>query len=131
MNEQISERGGTLETDVAVIQSNYVRRDEFSALREEMGVGFAKVNAKIDLVQAELVGKMDVGFAQLNSKMDVGSAQLNSKIDLGYAELNTKIDVSYARLDARIDRATTTLLKWIFASQISVAAMFIAAIKYL
>jgi hypothetical protein len=109
MNEQISERGGTLETDVAVIQSNYVRRDEFSALREEMGVGFAKVNAKIDLVQAELVGKMDVGFAQLN----------------------TKIDVGYARLDARIDSATATLLKWMFASQISVAAMFIAAIKYL
>jgi hypothetical protein len=109
MSEQISERGGTLETDVAVIQSNYVRRDEFSALREEMGVGFAKVNAKIDLVQAELVGKMDVGFA----------------------ELNTKIDVGYARLDARIDSATATLLKWMFASQISVAAMFIAAIKYL
>jgi hypothetical protein len=120
MNEQISERGCTLETDVAVIQSNYVRRDEFSALREEMGVGFAKVNAKIDLVQAELVGKMDVGFAQLNSKIDVG-----------YAELNTKIDVGYARLDARINSATTTLLKWMFASQISVAAMFIAAIKYL
>jgi hypothetical protein len=107
MNEQISD--GTLETDVAVIQSNYVRRDEFSALREEMGAGFAKVNAKIDLVQAELVGKMDVGFAHLNSKIDVG----------------------YARLDARIDSATATLLKWMFASQISVAAMFIAAIKYL
>lgn len=98
MNEQISERVGILETDVAVIQSNYVRRDEFSALREEVGIGFAKANAKIELVNAELTAKIDVGFA---------------------------------RLDARIDRATTTLLKWMFASQISVAAMFIAAIKYL
>lgn len=109
MHEQISERVSTLETDVAVIKSNYVRRDEFSALREEMGVGFAKVNAKIDLVQAELVGKMDVGYAQLDSKIDIG----------------------FARLDPRIDRATTTLLKWMLASQLSVAALFIAAIKYL
>ena len=109
MNEQIRERGATLETDVAVIQSNYVRRDEFFALREEVGIGFAKVNAKIDLVHVEL----------------------NSKIDVVHAELSGKMDVGFARVDARIDRATTTLLKWMFASQISVAAMLIAAVKYL
>jgi hypothetical protein len=94
MNEQISERVGTLETDVAVIQSNYVRRDEFADLRAEMHVGFAQVDAR-------------------------------------FAKTDAKIDTGIAKLDAKIDRATTTLLKWMFASQLSVAALFIAAIKYL
>jgi hypothetical protein len=94
MNEQISERVGTLETDVAVIQSNYVRRDEFADLRTEVRVGFAQVDAR-------------------------------------FAKTDAKIDTGIAKLDAKIDRATTTLLKWMFASQLSVAALFIAAIKYL
>lgn len=76
MDEHIGERVGTLETDVAVIQSNYVRRDEFADLRTEVRVGFAQV-------------------------------------------------------DAKIDRSTATVLKWMFASQLSVAAMVLAAIKYL
>jgi hypothetical protein len=142
MDQQITERVSTLETDVAVIQSNYVRRDEFSALREEVGVGFAKVNAKIDFVHTELNGKIDLVHAELNSKMDFVHAELlgkingmhtelHGKIDLVHAELSAKMDVGFARLDARIDHAIATLLKWMFASQISVAAMFIAAIKYL
>jgi len=94
MNEQISERVGTLETDVAVIQSNYVRRDEFADLRAEMHVGFAQVDAR-------------------------------------FAKTDAKIDTLRVELSAKIDRATTTLLKWMFASQLSVAALFIAAIKYL
>lgn len=87
MDEHISERVGTLETDVAVIQSNYVRRDEFADLRTEVRVGFAQVDAKIE--------------------------------------------TGIAKLDAKIDRSTATVLKWMFASQLSVAAMVLAAIKYL
>ncbi len=82
MNEQITERVGTLETDVAVIQSNYIRRDEFADLRIEVGVGFAQVDTK------------------------------------------------FAKLEAKMDRQTTTLLKWMFASQLSVAALVVAVIKY-
>jgi orotate phosphoribosyltransferase-like protein len=81
------ERVSTLETDVAVIHSNYERRDEFS----------------------ELKGKVDAGFAEVNGKMDAG----------------------FARVDAKIDRTTTTVLKWMFASQLSVAALVLAAVKYL
>ncbi|MRW87081.1 hypothetical protein GJ698_23720 [Pseudoduganella sp. FT26W] len=131
MDQQITGRVSTLETDVAVIQSNYVRRDEFSALREEVGVGFAKVNAKIDFVHTELNGKIDLVHAELLGKMNGMHAELHGKIDLVHAELSAKMDVGFARLDARIDHAIATLLKWMFASQISVAAMFIAAIKYL
>ncbi|NYE63527.1 hypothetical protein FHW58_004757 [Duganella sp. 1224] len=83
MNEQISERVGRLETDVAVMQSNYVRRDEFADLRTELRVGFAQVDTK------------------------------------------------FAQVEARIDRQTATLLKWMFASQLSVAALVVAVIKYL
>ncbi|EEF27203.1 conserved hypothetical protein [Ricinus communis] len=82
MNEQMSDRVGALETDVAVMQSNYVRRDEFADLRTEVRVGFAQVDAQ------------------------------------------------FGRTDAKIDRATSTLLKWMFASQLSVAALVVAAIKY-
>lgn len=120
MNEQIRERGGTLETDVAVIQSNYVRREEFSTLREEVGIAFAKVNAKIDVMRAEL-----------NAKIDLMHVELNGKIDIVHAELSGKMDAGFAQVNARIDRSTTTLLKWMFASQISVAAMLIVAVKYL
>lgn len=87
MDEHIGERVGTLETDVAVIQSNYVRRDEFADLRTEVRVGFARTDAKIDVLREEI--------------------------------------------NAKIDRLTATLLKWMFASQLSVAAMVLAAIKYL
>lgn len=87
MDEHIGERVGTLETDVAVIQSNYVRRDEFADLRTEVRVGFARTDAKIDVLREEI--------------------------------------------NAKIDRLTATLLKWMFASQLSVAALVLAAIKYL
>nr|WP_315252570.1 hypothetical protein [uncultured Duganella sp.] len=87
MDEHIGERVGTLETDVAVIQSNYVRRDEFADLRTEVRVGFARTDAKIDVLREEI--------------------------------------------NAKIDRSTATVLKWMFASQLSVAAMVLAAIKYL
>jgi len=83
MNEQISERDRTVETDVAVIKSNYVRRDEFADLRTEVRVGFAQVDTK------------------------------------------------FAKVEAKIDRQTSTLLKWMFASQLSVAALVVAVIKYL
>lgn len=87
MDEHVGERGGALETDVAVIQSNYVRRDEFADLRTEVRVGFAQVDARIE--------------------------------------------TGIAKLDAKIDRSTATLLKWMFASQLSVAALVLAAGKYL
>jgi hypothetical protein len=83
MNEQIRERDRTVETDVAVIKSNYVRRDEFADLRTEVRVGFAQVDTK------------------------------------------------FAKIEAKIDRQTSTLLKWMFASQLSVAALVVAVIKYL
>ena len=82
MNEQIRERDRTVETDVAVIKSNYVRRDEFADLRTEVRVGFAQVDTK------------------------------------------------FAKVEAKIDRQTSTLLKWMFASQLSVAALVVAMIKY-
>jgi hypothetical protein len=83
MNEQISERERTVETEVTVIKSNYVRRDEFADLRTEVRVGFAQVDTK------------------------------------------------FAKVEAKIDRQTSTLLKWMFASQLSVAALVVAVIKYL
>lgn len=103
------ERVSTLETDVAVIQSNYVRRDEF----------------------AELKGKVDAGFAEVNRKMDAGLAESNRKMEVGFAEINSKMEVGFARFDAKFDRTTTTVLKWMFASQLSVAALVLAAVKYL
>jgi hypothetical protein len=74
MNEQITERTSTPETDIAVIKSNYVRRDEIFALCEEIGIGFAKVNAKIDLVRAELSGKIDVVYAELSGTCRTSAA---------------------------------------------------------
>jgi hypothetical protein len=109
---EIIERVGTLETDVAVIKSNYVRRDEFSELREEVRVGFAKT---------------ETGFA----KTDTSFVKTDAKIDGVHEELLRKMDAGFARLEIKIERTTSNLLRWMFASQISVAAMFIAAIKYL
>ena len=94
MEQQIGERVSTLETDVAVMQSNYVRRDEFADLRTEMRVGFAHVDAR-------------------------------------FAETDTKIETGIAKLDAKIERSTAALLKWMFASQLSVAALVLVAVKYL
>jgi hypothetical protein len=54
MNEQIRERDRTVETDVAVIKSNYVRRDEFADLRTEVRVGFAQVDTKFAKVEAKI-----------------------------------------------------------------------------
>nr|WP_315252567.1 hypothetical protein [uncultured Duganella sp.] len=94
VDAHIVERVGTLETDVAVMQSNYVRRDEFADLRTEVRVGFAQVDAR-------------------------------------FAETAAKIETGIAKLDAKIERSTATLLKWMFASQLSLAALVLAAVKYL
>jgi len=102
---EITERVSTLETDVAVIKSNYVRRDEFSELREEVRLGFAKT--------------------------DTSFAKADAKIDSVREELLRKMDAGFARLDIKIEQTTSSLLRWMFASQISVAAMFIAVVKYL
>ena len=101
MDEHIGERVGTLETDVAVIQSNYVRRDEFAELRAEVHVGFAKVYTQF------------------------------AKTDIRIEAVKASLEASIAKLDAKIDKATATLLKWMFASQLSVAALVLAAVKYL
>ncbi|MYM21255.1 hypothetical protein GTP46_01150 [Duganella sp. FT135W] len=105
MEPQIVERVSTLETNVAVIQSTYVRKDELATLREEMGVGFAKT---------------DIGFAKTNAKIDLVSTELNGKIDLLRKEL-----------DAKLERAIATMLRWTFGAQISIVALAIAALKYL
>lgn len=94
VDEHIVERVGTLETDVAVMQSNYVRRDEFADLRTEVRVGFAQVDAR-------------------------------------FAKTAAKIETGIAKLDAKIERSTATLLKSMFASQLCVAALVLAAVKYL
>lgn len=109
MDQHVSERVGALETDVAVIQSNYVRRDEFADLRAEVRVGFARTEAKIDVVRQDM----------------------NARIDVLREEMTARIDVLREEMTARIDRLTATMLKWMFASQLSVAAMAVAAIKYL
>jgi hypothetical protein len=41
------------------------------------------------------------------------------------------MDAGFARLEIKIERTTNSLLRGMFASQISVAAMFIAVVKYL
>lgn len=94
MDQQIGDRVSTLETEVAVMQSNYVRKDEFADLRTEMRVGFAQV-------------------------------------DVRFAKTDAKIDILREEIVAKIDRSTATLLKWMFASQLSVAALVLAAVKYL
>ncbi|RZT06049.1 hypothetical protein SAMN05216319_4727 [Duganella sp. CF402] len=119
MDPQIVERVSTLETDVAVIQSNYVRRDEFAELREELRVGFAKTDTNF--------AKTDTNFA----KTDTNFAKADAKVDCVHEELLRKMDAGFARLEIKIERTTNSLLRWMFASQISVAAMFIAVVKYL
>jgi hypothetical protein len=116
MDPQIVERVSTLETEVAVIQSTYVRKDELATLREEMGVGFAKT---------------DTGFAKTNAKIDLVYTELNGKIDQLRIEVNGKFDQLRKELDARLEWAITTMLKWTFGAQISIVALAIAAIKYL
>ncbi|MRX08056.1 hypothetical protein GJ697_09450 [Pseudoduganella sp. FT25W] len=142
MDQQITERVSTLETDVAVIQSNYVRRDEFSALREEVGVGFAKTDARIDIVRNELNSKIDLMHAEFNAKIDLLHTELNGKMDAGFTRLDGKMDVGLTRLDGKIDqvreelggkidRAIATMLRWTFGLQLTIVALAIAAIKYL
>ncbi|MHA4869174.1 hypothetical protein ACXZ1M_15890 [Duganella sp. PWIR1] len=58
-------------------------------------------------------------------------SKVHAKIDLVHAELSSQMDTGFARIEAKVERSNTMLLKWMFGSQISVAAIFIAAIKYL
>jgi dihydroxyacetone kinase DhaKLM complex PTS-EIIA-like component DhaM len=70
-------------------------------------------------------------FSKVHAKIDLARAELNTKIDLVHAELSSKMETGFARIEAKVERSNTMLLKWMFGSQISVAAIFIAAIKYL
>lgn len=131
MEPQIIERVSTLETDVAVIQSTYVRRDELAALREEMGVGFAKVNANIHAVHTELDSKINQLRIEVNGKFEQLRTEVNGKFEQLRTEVNGKFDQLRDELDVKLERAITTMLKRTFGLQISIVALAIAAIKYL
>lgn len=82
MDEQTSERIhvmeeriSTVETEVAVIQSNYVKRDEFagagneiSALRAEMAENFRGVEQRFGEVQRQF-GEVRVEIKELGNSM--------------------------------------------------------------
>lgn len=61
--------------------------------------------------------------------------QINERVDAGFAQVGTEFSKVHAKIDLvhaeRVERSNTMLLKWMFGSQISVAAIFIAAVKYL
>ncbi|TFW29850.1 hypothetical protein [Duganella callida] len=114
MEQQIGERVSALETDVAVIQSNYVRRDEFADLRTEVRVGFAKVDAQFADVNTQ--------FAQVNTQF----AQVNTQ----FANVYARIDHLEQTMNARLDKAIATILRWVFAMQFSTLAVVLAVVKY-
>ncbi|HEU4843032.1 MAG TPA: hypothetical protein VFT05_02105, partial [Burkholderiaceae bacterium] len=71
MDEQTSERIGaledrmsTVETDVAVIRSNYVKRDEFAALRADNAVAFGDVQHQFGEVQRQF-GEVQRQFGEV------------------------------------------------------------------
>ena len=98
MDEQ---RISLLETDVAVIKSNYVRNDAF----------------------AELKVTVESNFAFLNQKIDDNFNFLNQKMDSKFHYLDEKID-------RKIHEATVTILKWTFAMQLTFTALILGAVKY-
>lgn len=142
MDEHISERVSSLETEVAVIQSNYVRSDAFAELRSDVRIGFAQIhakidgqrdglNARIDTLDDGMNARIDTLHEGMNARIDALREEMNDKIDALREEMHAKIEALRQELSAKIDKSTTTLLKWMFASQLSVATLMLAAIKYL
>jgi DNA anti-recombination protein RmuC len=131
MDEHIGERVSTLEMEVAVIQSNYVRSDAFADLRSDVRIGFAQIHAKIDGQRDGLNARIDALHEEMSVKIEALHEEMNSRIDALREEINDKIEALRQELGAKIDKSTATLLKWMFASQFSVAALVLAAVKYL
>ncbi|SDH61803.1 MULTISPECIES: DUF1640 domain-containing protein [unclassified Duganella] len=142
MDEHIGERVSTLEMEVAVIQSNYVRSDAFADLRSDVRIGFAQIhakidgqrdglNARIDALHEGMSVKIEALHEEMSVKIEALHEEMNSRIDALREEINDKIEALRQELGAKIDKSTATLLKWMFASQFSVAALVLAAVKYL
>jgi hypothetical protein len=76
-----------------------------TALAQRVEVGFAQIDAKVDIKFAELSSKIDrveakadIKFAELSSKID----RVEAKADIKFAELSAKGDKVEGKLDTKI-----------------------------
>lgn len=111
MDEQTSERLnameeriGTVETEVAVIQSNYVKRDEFAALRADNAENFRGVEHQFGDVQHQF-GEVHREFGEVQRQ--------------------------FGELRAEIAQMGATMVKWIVATDLAFFVAIVTAVHYI
>src|SRR5580704_2429776 len=82
-----------------------------------LDVRIAAVNARIDLVEANLTARIDSVVANLTARIDSVETKLNARIDSVETKLTTRIDSLEAKLDAKFERWTMALIIVMVLSQ--------------
>jgi septation ring formation regulator EzrA len=111
MDEQTSERISAMEdrmsmveTDVAIIRSNYVKRDEFAGLRADNAVAFGEVQHQF--------GEMQLQFGEVQHQFG-------------------EVQRQFGEVRAEIAQLATSMLKWIVATDIALFMAIVATIRYM
>ncbi|MBA5685549.1 hypothetical protein [Rugamonas apoptosis] len=118
MDEQTSEcisvmkqRISAVETDVAVIKSNYVKRDEFAGLRTDNAENFRVTEHQFGDVQGQF-GTIQLQFGEVQRQFGEVQRQLGE-------------------VRAEIAQLGSSMLKWMVATDITLFAAIVAAIHYM
>ena len=120
---------------LAVAQTSEVLYDTHAAVRRLTGAGMpephaeAVVREQVHLIEHNLATKADIEAA----RADIETLRLETKADIDALRLETKADIDALRLETKADIETAKfdLIKWMIATNITVAALVIAAFKFL
>jgi regulator of protease activity HflC (stomatin/prohibitin superfamily) len=143
----IEERITVVETEVAVIQSNYVRkdhyadrhsdlRDDFAAMRLENQKAHAENRAMLNAYQAELLAVVakvaadnQAAIAKVSADNQAAIAEVRADNQAAVAEVRADNQVIRTDLRREITKMGMTILMWMFVMLIGFSGLLLAVIK--
>jgi septation ring formation regulator EzrA len=126
--QSVDTRLHKVETDVAVIRSNYATKEDLANFRTEMVGKFADVDAWLAEMRRQSdaqFARVDVKFAEVKAAFSGVAAEF-SGVGVQFAAVDVKfarVDTQLADIRADIARLETRMVRWIMATLITVCTL--------
>ena len=117
-----------LSAELTVIKATFFTKAEAHEMEQRLVVAIelraptSDMNAGFGALRAE----MNAGFAALRAEMSAGFAALRKEVDGRLAQVATAAQLTQleVRFDAKLERLESRLVKWMFASMVTMVATF-------